>query len=77
MPPYVIFHDATLKEMLDRRPATLAEMLTIHGVGQAKLERYGEAFLDALRAGEDGEERSAHEAQDEMEIREEFSWQEH
>ena len=77
VPPYVIFHDATLKEMLNRRPVSLAEMLAIHGVGQAKLERYGEAFLDALRASEDGEDRSAHEARDEMDIREEFSWQEH
>ncbi len=49
VPPYVIFHDATLKEMLHRRPASLEEMLAIHGVGQAKLQRYGAAFLDALR----------------------------
>ena len=48
VPPYVIFHDSTLLEMLNRRPASLAEMGKISGVGQAKLERYGDAFLQVL-----------------------------
>ncbi|MEQ8232310.1 MAG: DNA helicase RecQ [Gammaproteobacteria bacterium] len=48
VPPYVIFHDRTLRDMLARRPGTLAEMLEVSGVGEAKLERYGAAFLDAL-----------------------------
>ena len=48
MPPYVIFHDATLKQMAARgRPISQA-LLTIGGVGQAKLARYGERFLAVL-----------------------------
>ena len=50
MPPYVIFHDATLKQMATLRPADEAALLTIGGVGQAKLARYGERFLAVLRA---------------------------
>jgi ATP-dependent DNA helicase RecQ len=46
----VIFHDATLRQMLVERPADLAALLSISGVGQAKLERYGERFLEVLRA---------------------------
>ena len=48
VPPYVIFHDSTLLEMMNRRPANLSEMAKITGVGQAKLERYGQAFLQVL-----------------------------
>ena len=84
VPPYVIFHDATLKEMLHRRPTSLEEMLAIHGVGQAKLERYGAAFLDALQGESvqsnvepgDARENSAQEETQE-EIREELSWPGH
>ena len=50
VPPYVIFHDATLMEMLKRRPKDLAEFATISGVGANKLERYGRAFLAVLGA---------------------------
>lgn len=48
VPPYVIFHDATLLEVLERRPRSLEAMAEISGVGQAKLDRYGQAFLDTL-----------------------------
>ncbi|SDJ95280.1 ATP-dependent DNA helicase RecQ [Pseudomonas indica] len=48
VPPYVIFPDATLLEMLRSRPSTLAEMARVSGVGARKLERYGEAFLEVL-----------------------------
>ncbi|MCG6933490.1 MAG: DNA helicase RecQ [Gallionella sp.] len=48
VPPYVIFHDSTLLDMLKRRPVTLDEMAEVSGVGQAKLARYGEAFLGVL-----------------------------
>ncbi len=48
VPPYVIFHDATLHEMLDQRPATLEQMTAIPGVGEARLAKYGQAFLDVL-----------------------------
>jgi ATP-dependent DNA helicase RecQ len=50
VPPYVIFHDATLREMAQRRPATLAELGSISGVGARKLEAYGEAFLRVIRS---------------------------
>ena len=49
MPPYVIFHDSTLLDMFSRRPATLDEMSQVSGVGQAKLARYGNDFLDVLK----------------------------
>ncbi|MEY3743655.1 MAG: ATP-dependent helicase RecQ, partial [Pseudomonadota bacterium] len=48
VPPYLIFHDSTLLEILNRQPKTLNEMSLISGVGQAKLERYGDAFLQVL-----------------------------
>jgi ATP-dependent DNA helicase RecQ len=51
LPPYVIFHDATLKQMLAERPADRDALLRISGVGQAKLDRYGEQFLEVLRRG--------------------------
>ncbi len=49
VPPYVIFHDATLKEMVRLRPSSPEELLSIQGVGEKKLERYGEPFLRLLR----------------------------
>ena len=48
VPPYVIFHDATLKAMALARPRHPHDMLNLPGVGQAKLDRYGEAFLAVL-----------------------------
>jgi ATP-dependent DNA helicase RecQ len=51
VPPYVIFHDATLREMVRRAPASLEEFAAIPGVGQAKLARYGQMFTDEIRAG--------------------------
>ena len=50
VPPYVIFHDATLLDMLKRRPKDLAEFAAVSGVGTHKLERYGKAFLAVLVA---------------------------
>jgi ATP-dependent DNA helicase RecQ len=50
VPAYVIFHDATLAEIAARRPASLAELRLVPGVGESKLERYGEAVLAVLRA---------------------------
>ncbi len=49
VPPYVIFHDSTLHSMLLEKPTDMASMAQISGVGQKKLERYGEAFLALLR----------------------------
>ncbi|MDP1634873.1 MAG: DNA helicase RecQ [Gallionellaceae bacterium] len=48
VPPYVIFHDSTLMEILKRRPGSLAEMGQISGVGQAKLAKYGDDFLQVV-----------------------------
>ena len=45
LPPYVIFHDATLIEVARRRPASLAALADIPGVGRSKLDRYGAAVL--------------------------------
>mgnify|MGYP006273366089 FL=1 len=50
LPPYVIFHDATLQQMAEHRPTTETDLLSINGVGAAKLERYGEAFLEVIAA---------------------------
>lgn len=49
VPPYVIFNDKTLVEMAVDRPQRLEEMLEISGVGEAKLERFGAAFLEIIR----------------------------
>ncbi len=48
VPPYVIFHDKTLAEMAATRPATLDQMLDISGIGNEKLSRYGESFLNEI-----------------------------
>ena len=49
VPAYVIFHDATLLQMVEVCPTTEEELLGLSGVGAAKLERYGEAFLETIR----------------------------
>ncbi|QEM87721.1 ATP-dependent DNA helicase RecQ [Glaesserella parasuis] len=49
IPPYVVFNDATLQEMAEFMPTTADEMLSINGVGERKLERFGEAFLGLIR----------------------------
>ena len=49
VPPYVIFHDATLREMAQIRPKSLRDMALVSGIGTRKLEDYGEAFLAVLR----------------------------
>ena len=69
VPPYVIFHDATLLEMIAARPRTAAELIGISGVGNAKLDKYGEAFLRVIRdadqpADTDGSAASAFAAGD-------------
>ena len=48
VPAYVIFHDATLRQIAAQVPATLAELGTISGIGETKLARYGQQILDAL-----------------------------
>ncbi len=49
VPAYVIFHDSTLREIAERRPASLPELGRIGGIGGAKLARYGEEVLEVVR----------------------------
>jgi ATP-dependent DNA helicase RecQ len=49
VPPYVVFHDASLSEMARSRPANLAELALVNGVGDSKLAHYGETFLRCIR----------------------------
>jgi len=51
VPAYVVFHDATLVEMAMVKPQTLDDLRRVSGVGDTKLSRYGDAFLEALREG--------------------------
>jgi ATP-dependent DNA helicase UvrD/PcrA len=51
VPAYVVFHNATLVEIAERKPRSLAELAGVPGVGPAKLERYGEDLLAALAQG--------------------------
>jgi ATP-dependent DNA helicase RecQ len=50
VPPYVIFHDRTLIELAAARPSSRAAMANVPGVGEAKLDRYGPAFLEVIAA---------------------------
>ena len=49
VPPFVIFHDKTLLEMVAEQPKTLQQMAEINGVGEQKLSRFGEAFLSVIQ----------------------------
>jgi ATP-dependent DNA helicase RecQ len=51
VPAYIVFSDAALRGMATRRPRSEGELLQVPGVGPVKLERYGQAFLEALREG--------------------------
>jgi ATP-dependent DNA helicase RecQ len=48
IPPYIVFSDKTLKDLSSRQPQSKEEMLEVHGIGEVKFERYGEAFLKLL-----------------------------
>jgi ATP-dependent DNA helicase UvrD/PcrA len=50
IPAYIVFHNATLAEIAERRPRTIGELASVPGVGPAKLERYGQEVLAALQA---------------------------
>jgi ATP-dependent DNA helicase RecQ len=56
VPPYVVFHDSTLREIAGARPASLSELARVQGVGEAKLKRYGEAMLAAVAGFEEAAE---------------------
>jgi ATP-dependent DNA helicase RecQ len=49
VPPYIVFNDASLREMAQRQPTSLDEFAMITGVGQAKLQRYGSEFVAAIK----------------------------
>ena len=55
VPPYVVFTDRTLAELAARRPRTPASLLEVRGVGQAKLDKYGERFLAAIKGADETE----------------------
>ena len=48
IPPYQVFHDATLMEMMEMHPSSDSELLQISGVGEKKLEKFGDAFLEVI-----------------------------
>jgi ATP-dependent DNA helicase RecQ len=54
VPPYVIFHDSSLREMAELKPATINALSRVSGVGAAKLERYGAAFVEIIQGWEAG-----------------------
>ncbi len=54
VPPYVIFHDATLQEMCAVQPSTMGQFSELGGVGQRKLDKYGEAFLAVIAGHKEG-----------------------
>jgi ATP-dependent DNA helicase RecQ len=51
IPPYVVFHDRTLKEMVNLRPASRDELLLITGIGEKKADQFGTRFLELIKAG--------------------------
>ena len=55
VPAYVVLPDKSLIDMTRRRPATLAEMAEVHGIGEAKLKRYAAEFLAVIRQHQEGE----------------------
>ncbi len=50
VPAYVILHDKTLKDIAQQKPTSKEALLTMHGIGQAKLDRYGDKVLEVLEA---------------------------
>ncbi|AKH90718.2 ATP-dependent DNA helicase RecQ [Edwardsiella tarda] len=56
IPPYVVFNDATLLEMAEQMPLRAGDLLSINGVGQRKLERFGAPFMSLIREHLDGDE---------------------
>lgn len=56
LPPYVVFHDKTLKEMAILKPQSLTAMLQVTGIGEKKLERFGDCFLEVIKEGAENAE---------------------
>jgi ATP-dependent DNA helicase RecQ len=59
VPPYIIFHDSSLVAIHEKKPRTLEEFATIPGVGESKLNRYGQAFIEVVRESVDKVESEA------------------
>jgi ATP-dependent DNA helicase RecQ len=59
VPPYVIFHDSTLREVAARKPSSLRELSAVEGIGDTKLERHGESLLTALARAMEAEDAPA------------------
>ena len=59
VPPYVIFHDSVLRDMTGFKPRSLSALEELPGIGAAKLERYGKAFLEVIRAVTEAQQESA------------------
>jgi len=49
VPPYIIFHDTTLRDMVERRPKTIEDLHEVYGVGAKKAADFGDMFLDSIR----------------------------
>jgi ATP-dependent DNA helicase RecQ len=74
VPAYIVFSDKTLRAMAEARPSTPQELLAISGVGPLKLERYGDAFMEAVTAEAAGQvdpEEVAHDAAETIGLTEE------
>jgi len=59
VPPFVIFHDATLSEMMERQPGNHEQLLLINGVGESKLKKYGDIFLKVINDHKKKEQQNA------------------
>jgi ATP-dependent DNA helicase RecQ len=59
VPPFVIFHDATLAEMMERQPSNKEQFLRLNGVGESKLEKYADVFLKVINTHIDTEKQDA------------------
>ncbi|WP_198245084.1 DNA helicase RecQ [methane-oxidizing endosymbiont of Gigantopelta aegis] len=70
VPPYVIFHDATLMEMVAARPKTLSQMAHVSGVGERKLALYGDEFIAVIQqfSGVDIKEKSSDTVQESLDL---------
>jgi ATP-dependent DNA helicase RecQ len=60
VPPYVIFHDATLRDLARRKPRSLEQLHAVYGMGARKIELLGSAVLDTIRSFSDGRNSEAH-----------------
>jgi len=60
VPPYTIFRDRTIYDLIVKKPKTKEELTGIYGIGQAKAEKYGDMILKILENGGDGGQEAQH-----------------